>query len=97
MLRARLETLILATYGGLAAFAGRMRARVNDKLRSPVARRRFWEGVLDGPIAELALAATSRRPRRRSPKRSIAQRKAAKARRSAKSILSARVRATPTC
>ena len=56
MLRARLETLIPAAYGGLAAFAGRMRARVNDKLRSPVARRRFWERVLDGPIAELALA-----------------------------------------
>jgi len=56
LLRARLETLIPAAYGGLAAFAGRMRARVNDKLRSPVARRRFWERVLDGPIAELALA-----------------------------------------
>ena len=56
MLRARLETLIPAAYGGLAAFAGRMRARVNDKLRSPVARLRFWERVLDGPIAELALA-----------------------------------------
>ena len=56
LLRARLETLIPAAYGRLAAFAGRTRAQVNDKLESPVARRRFWERALDGPIAELVLA-----------------------------------------
>ena len=56
LLRARLETLIPAAYGRLAAFARAARARVNAKLRSPAARLRFWERVLDGPIAELVLA-----------------------------------------
>ena len=56
LLRARLETLIPAAYGRLAAFAGRTRAQVNDRLHSPRARLRFWEGALEGPIAELALA-----------------------------------------
>ncbi len=56
MLRARLETLIPAAYGRLAAFVGRKRALVDARLRSPVARRRFWERALDGPIAELVLA-----------------------------------------
>ncbi|THD46902.1 MAG: uroporphyrinogen-III C-methyltransferase [Bradyrhizobium sp.] len=56
MLRARLETLIPAAYGRLAAFVGRSRAQVAAKLRSPLARRRFWERTLEGPIAELVLA-----------------------------------------
>lgn len=56
MLRARLETLIPAAYGRLAAFVARSRVLVAEKLHSPIMRRRFWERTLEGPIAELVLA-----------------------------------------
>lgn len=50
-LRERLESLIPASFGQLAALAGRFRGQV--KARLPFARRRpFWEQVLDGPVAE---------------------------------------------
>jgi uroporphyrin-III C-methyltransferase/precorrin-2 dehydrogenase/sirohydrochlorin ferrochelatase len=55
LLRARLETLIPATYGKLAELAARFRERV--KLALPEsARRPFWERVLQGPIAELVFS-----------------------------------------
>jgi uroporphyrin-III C-methyltransferase/precorrin-2 dehydrogenase/sirohydrochlorin ferrochelatase len=56
MLKARLESAIPAAYGRLAAFMGRARARVAAALATTRARRRFWERVLEGPIAEMALA-----------------------------------------
>ena len=50
-MRARLETLIPQQYGQLAQLASRWRERVKQAL--PEAdRRRFWEKVLQGPIAE---------------------------------------------
>jgi uroporphyrin-III C-methyltransferase/precorrin-2 dehydrogenase/sirohydrochlorin ferrochelatase len=52
LLRARLETLIPAGYGRLAALAGAFRDRVKARFK-PAERRRFWERVLQGPIAEL--------------------------------------------
>jgi uroporphyrin-III C-methyltransferase / precorrin-2 dehydrogenase / sirohydrochlorin ferrochelatase len=52
LLRARLETLIPAGYGRLAALAGAFRDQVKARLK-PKERRRFWERVLQGPIAEL--------------------------------------------
>ncbi|MFZ5755649.1 MAG: siroheme synthase CysG [Pseudomonadota bacterium] len=52
LVRARIETLIPAAYGRLAALASRFRGRVKEKLDSGDARRRFWENVLSGPIAE---------------------------------------------
>ena len=55
MLRARLETLIPAAYGRLAAFVARSRKLVAEKLHSPTGQR-FWERTLEGPIAELVLA-----------------------------------------
>jgi uroporphyrin-III C-methyltransferase/precorrin-2 dehydrogenase/sirohydrochlorin ferrochelatase len=55
LLRARLETLIPAGYGRLAALAGAFRDRVKARYQ-PSERRRFWERVLQGPIAELALS-----------------------------------------
>src|SRR5690606_21094318 len=56
LLRARLETFIPSAYGRLAELLGRFRAPARAKVR-PLARRlRFWEDVLSGPIAELALA-----------------------------------------
>jgi len=52
LLRARLETLIPAGYGRLAALAAAFRDQVKARFRPPE-RRRFWERVLQGPIAEL--------------------------------------------
>jgi len=55
LLRARLESLIPAGYGRLAALARAFRDRVKARFR-PAERRRFWERVLQGPIAELVFS-----------------------------------------
>jgi uroporphyrin-III C-methyltransferase/precorrin-2 dehydrogenase/sirohydrochlorin ferrochelatase len=55
LLRARLETLIPAGYGRLAALAGSFRGRVKARFK-PAERRRFWERALQGPIAELVFS-----------------------------------------
>src|SRR5271165_6148712 len=56
MLKARLETLIPAAYGRLASLMSGFRTRVAEAMGSQAARRRFWEEVLEGPIAEAALS-----------------------------------------
>lgn len=53
MLRAKLEALIPATYGRLAATMGRYRNAVKQALPEERDRRIFWEKVVRGPIAEL--------------------------------------------
>jgi len=55
LLRARLESMIPAAYGRLATLAGEFRDRVKARFQGPE-RRRFWERVLQGPVAELVLA-----------------------------------------
>ncbi|MEO8848984.1 MAG: siroheme synthase CysG [Casimicrobiaceae bacterium] len=55
LLRARLETFIPTGYGRLAALVGAFRDRVKQRFK-PLERRRFWEHVLQGPIAELAFS-----------------------------------------
>jgi uroporphyrin-III C-methyltransferase/precorrin-2 dehydrogenase/sirohydrochlorin ferrochelatase len=55
-LRAMLESLVPASYGRLASFAARYRDSVKQRVTDPVQRRRFWEQVLHGPIAEMVLA-----------------------------------------
>jgi uroporphyrin-III C-methyltransferase/precorrin-2 dehydrogenase/sirohydrochlorin ferrochelatase len=60
MLKARLESLIPAAYGRLAELMGGFRDAVAKAIASPVMRRRFWETVLEGPIAERALAGDDR-------------------------------------
>lgn len=52
LIRARLEALIPAGYGRLARLVTEFRERVQRHFRHPPQRRRFWEEVLDGPIAE---------------------------------------------
>ena len=54
--RAKLEALIPARIGDLAALAGRMRDDVKAKLPDASDRRQFWEQVLNGKAAELAYA-----------------------------------------
>src|SRR3569833_2227621 len=56
LLRARLETLIPASYGRLAELAGRFREQVKRRFPTHVERRRFWEHVLQGSIAEQVYA-----------------------------------------
>ena len=56
ILRSRIETLVPAEYGRLAAWAGRMRARIKTAIGDESQRRHFWERVLEGPVAEQVLA-----------------------------------------
>jgi uroporphyrin-III C-methyltransferase/precorrin-2 dehydrogenase/sirohydrochlorin ferrochelatase len=56
ILRARFETLLPAAYGRLTEFAGAQRARVKDAISDPTLRRRFWERVVLGPVAERIFA-----------------------------------------
>lgn len=55
-LRSRLESTIPTGYGKLAALAERFRGPVKARLSTGDQRRRFWERVLQGPVAELMLA-----------------------------------------
>ncbi|QSA98288.1 siroheme synthase CysG [Methylococcus sp. EFPC2] len=56
VLRMRLETLLSPAYGRLAALAENFRARVKQRLTDVGQRRRFWERVLQGRVAELVFA-----------------------------------------
>jgi len=52
LLRAKLETIIPASYGKLAELARRFRDKVKARFSTTDDRRRFWEKVLEGSIAE---------------------------------------------
>lgn len=52
MLRAKLETLIPSRYGELAAFAGKHRKQVKQRINNLQQRLRFWEAQLQGTVAE---------------------------------------------
>ena len=56
LLRSRLETFIPTHYGQLATMADEYRTRVKQTFSQITQRRRFWENVLDGSVAELALS-----------------------------------------
>ncbi len=56
LLRARLETWIPHGLGRLARFAGACRQQVKQVIGDADRRRRFWEKVVAGPIAEYVLA-----------------------------------------
>jgi uroporphyrin-III C-methyltransferase/precorrin-2 dehydrogenase/sirohydrochlorin ferrochelatase len=55
-LRERIEALLPPRIGELAAFIGRWRKPLADRFADIGARRRFWEQVVDGPVAEAVLA-----------------------------------------
>ncbi|HSH06034.1 MAG TPA: siroheme synthase CysG, partial [Burkholderiales bacterium] len=55
-LRSLIESLLPFAYGRLAALAARFRAASKARHPDPDARRRFWEDVMDGPVAEMMLA-----------------------------------------
>lgn len=52
MIRARLESLVPAGYGRLAALCARYRDRVKARFDDQRDRRRFWDRVLQGGVAE---------------------------------------------
>ena len=56
LLRARLETMIPASFGKLAQLMGSSRDKVRQKFPVMRERRRFWEHILQGPIAEMLFA-----------------------------------------
>ena len=55
-LRERIEALLPARIGDLAALMGRFRLRAAQARRGARSVRRFWERVVDGPIGAAALA-----------------------------------------
>ncbi len=52
MLKSRFETTIPAAYGRLAEFAGSYRDRIKALIPNLTRRRRFWETMISGPVAE---------------------------------------------
>jgi uroporphyrin-III C-methyltransferase/precorrin-2 dehydrogenase/sirohydrochlorin ferrochelatase len=52
MIRARLESLVPAGYGRLAELCARYRDRVKERFEHQRDRRRFWDRVLQGGVAE---------------------------------------------
>ncbi|TPW17842.1 MAG: cysGH [Halothiobacillaceae bacterium] len=63
LLRARLETLIPASYGRLAVLLESYRAQVKVKFGNVAQRRRFWEKILAGPVAEMVFSGREARAR----------------------------------
>jgi len=56
MLKARLESMIPAGYGRLVSMLGSFREQVMQRLKDARSRRRFWEHVAEGPVADLVLS-----------------------------------------
>ncbi len=63
LLRERLERMFPSAYGELARLAGSVRDRVRQAITDPDGRRRFWERVLEGPVAEAAISGRPDRAR----------------------------------
>lgn len=55
-IRTKIETMLPAGYGRIAAIAGEFRDQVKAKFVTTQERRIFWEGVLQGPIVERILS-----------------------------------------
>lgn len=56
LIRAKIETILPASYGRLGLIAQKFRQAVKDRFSSVNERRIFWEEVLQGPIAEQVFA-----------------------------------------
>lgn len=60
LIRAKLETMIPASYGRLAQLAREFRDAVKAKFADTQSRRIFWEKTFQGPIAELMFSGQER-------------------------------------
>jgi uroporphyrin-III C-methyltransferase/precorrin-2 dehydrogenase/sirohydrochlorin ferrochelatase len=56
LLRSRLETFIPSAYGRLAKLVESYREKVKSKFSNTDEIRTFWEGILEGPVAENLIA-----------------------------------------
>lgn len=56
LIRQKLETLIPQSTGRLLALAGRLRQTIKQQLTDVTERRRFYEQLLEGPVARLVAA-----------------------------------------
>ncbi|MBY4675458.1 siroheme synthase CysG [Marinobacterium arenosum] len=56
LLRAKLETLIPSGYSKLGELAGKFRQQVKERFSTINQRRKFWEDVLQGQVAEQVFA-----------------------------------------
>ena len=56
ILRARVEAMLPAAYGQLAAFLSPYRDRIAAKIKGGTARRRFWENMIEGSIGDAFLS-----------------------------------------
>jgi uroporphyrin-III C-methyltransferase/precorrin-2 dehydrogenase/sirohydrochlorin ferrochelatase len=56
LLRARLETLIPSAYGTLVQLLGKYREPARQRFASMAQRMRFWENIVNGPVAELMMS-----------------------------------------
>jgi uroporphyrin-III C-methyltransferase/precorrin-2 dehydrogenase/sirohydrochlorin ferrochelatase len=56
LVRSKIEALIPAAYGRLAAFTGRFREAIKLAVPAQGQRRRFWEQLVKGPVGEMVLA-----------------------------------------
>lgn len=56
LLRSRLETFIPAAYGRLATLVESFREKVKSKFSNTDEIRTFWEGILEGPVADNLIA-----------------------------------------
>ena len=55
-IKARLEAMLPSGLGGLARWAATLRERAAAAVSKGLARRRFWDGFFDGPVARAFLA-----------------------------------------
>ena len=55
-LRMLIESAVPHAFGRLAALAARFRSASRRRYPEPEARRRFWEEVVDGPLADLVFS-----------------------------------------
>ncbi len=69
LIRARLETLIPASFGRLAALTAAFRDKVKQRIQRPEHRRAFWEDVLQGWIAELVYSGQDKQAQQALEKR----------------------------
>jgi len=54
-LRARIETMLVPSFGHLTEFVGGFRQKIADKISNGRERRHFWERMIDGPAGDLFL------------------------------------------
>ena len=61
LLRAKLETMIPTAYGRLASMVEGFREQVKTRFSNTDEIRKFWESILDGPIADTLLAGNEKK------------------------------------